>query len=178
MSAITIRPISKENEVALRLPNDPFLNTGRVIPHYDGKVWSYEIERFTEDKITTDCFPDENYSLEELGGTYHGLAAYIGDECVGFALFEQRWNKYLYLDNLLVPAEHRRSGVGRALVEAGMELAKSLGDIGVWLVCQNNNLPAMEFYIQMGFELGGMDARSYDGTKLEGVTDLHLYRKA
>ena len=37
-----------------------------------------------------------------------------------------KWNKWLYLGNLLVLKKFRRAGVGTALIESSMELAKSV----------------------------------------------------
>ena len=151
---ITTRLITKENDAALALPNEPFLNEGRVIPIYDGKSWSYEIEKYKEEDVTEDCFPPENYVFEDMGDKFHGIAAYIDEECVGYALFFEQWNKYLYLDNLLVLKKYRKHGVGSALLEAGMELAKSMNKLGVWLICQDNNLQAAQFYFKNGYTLG------------------------
>lgn len=67
---------------------------------------------FAPEKITETCFPDENYKLEDLGENYHRIAAYVDGECAGFALTKMEWNKWLYLDNLLVLKKFRRAGVG------------------------------------------------------------------
>lgn len=177
MKKITVKPITKENEDALSLPNDPFLNTGLVIPKYDGEKWSYTISEFPTEKITEDCFPDEHYKLENMGEGFYGLAAYIDGVCAGFAVFYVKWNKYLYLDNLLVSGSSRREGVGRALLNEGMKLALSLNKIGISCVCQDNNPKAAKFYFANGFELGGVDSSSYDGTSQEGKKDLFLYKR-
>ena len=58
-----------------------------------------------------------------------------------------------------------------------MKLAAQLGKLGVWLVCQDNNLQAMQFYLANGFQLGGMNLPVYEGTKQEGKADLYLYKK-
>lgn len=177
MTKITTRIITKENESALALPNEPFLNEGRVIPIYDGKSWSYRIEKLPKEEITEQCFPAENYKYEEFGEKFHGIAAYIDDKCVGYALFYEQWNQYLYLDNLLVLKKYRKLGVGTALLNAGMEIAKSIGKLGIWLVCQDNNLQAMMFYFRNGYSLGGMNLPVYDGTCQEGKADLYLYKR-
>ena len=173
---IEIRPITEENEEALALPNDPFLLEGRVTPIFDGKAWSYEITEFPEEEIREDCFPDENYSLANMEKGFHGLAIYVDGVCAGYALLFEHWNKWLYLDNLLISARYRRLGLGSRLMDAALELAASLGKYGVWLICQDNNLQAMRFYLNNGFTLGGMNLRVYEGTGQEGKADLYLYR--
>lgn len=177
MSVIKIQPITIENKAALKLPNDPFQNTGRMIPMYDGHNWTYEIDNYPLENITEDCFPDENYVYEEMGDDFHGLAAYMDEECVGYAILRTEWNKFLYLDNLLVVGKFRRQGVATALVNEAMQLARDLGKIGLHLVCQDNNLQAMYFYLSMGFEIGGLDTKTYTGTNQANKADIHLYKE-
>lgn len=173
---ITTKPITKENEIALSLPNDPFPDSGRIEITYDGEGWKYKSIRYAADQIKEQCFPDEGYIFDEMGDGFHGIAAYDGNVCIGFAVLYESWNKYLMIDNLLVPKKYRRNGVGRALVNASMELAKGLGKLGVRLVCQDNNLEAFNFYIANGFEVGGYNNRDYDGTSQQGKGDIFLYK--
>ena len=174
---IEVRPISKENESALALPNEPFPEGGRVVPSFDGENWNYRFEELPPEEINENCFPDENYKFDEMGDKFHGLAAYVDGVCAGYALFYEQWNKWLYLDNLLVLKKYRRTGVASALIEEGMRLSKDLKKLGVWLVCQDNNLGAMKFYLKAGFSLGGMNLPVYEGTRQAGKADLYLYRR-
>lgn len=174
---IEIKEITAENPEALKLPNEPFLNEGRLIPIYDGENWNCRMEEFPAEQVTEQCFPDENYKFEDMGEDFHGLAAYADGKCVGYVLTYEQWNRYLYLDNLLVLKEYRRYGVGSRLLDGAMELAKSLGKIGVWLICQDNNLGACRFYLKNGYTLGGMNLPVYEGTKQEGKADLYFYKK-
>ena len=104
-------------------------------------------------------------------------AAYADGKCVGYALLYEHWNRYLYLDNLLVLKDYRRYGVGSMLLKRAMELAEKMDKIGVWLICQDNNLGACQFYFKNGYTLGGMNLPVYDGTKQEGKADLYFYKK-
>ena len=58
-----------------------------------------------------------------------------------------------------------------------MKLAAGLEKLGVWLICQDNNLQAMRFYLANGFTLGGMNLPVYEGTGQEGKADLYLYKR-
>ena len=174
---IEIREITTENKEALKLPNEPFLNEGRLIPIYDGENWSYRIEEFAPEDVTEQCFPPEDYEFDKMEDGFHGLAAYADGKCVGYVLTYVQWNKYLYLDNLLVLKDYRRYGVGSHLLDGAMELAKKLGQLGVWLICQDNNLGACKFYLKNGYTLGGMNLPVYEGTKQEGKADLYLYKR-
>ena len=177
MSKIEIVPITKENADILALPNEPFREEGRVIPKFDGKNWNYEIEKFSEDKVREECFPDENYKFEEMGDKLHGLAIYVDGEDAGYALIYEQWNKWLYLDNLLIRKKFKRKGLGSALIKEAIELAKKYNKLGISLVCQSYNLPAAKFYFKNGFMLGGIQELLYEGTKLEGQMDLYLYKR-
>ena len=174
---IECMPITKDNEAILTLPNEPFLQEGRVIPIYDGQSWQYRIELFEPDQVTENCFPDEQYHLEDMGERFRGIAAYADGKPAGYAIVYEEWNQWLYIDNLLVTSGYRRAGIGTALMDASLELAEKMQKLGVWLVCQDNNLQAMRFYLQNGFELGGMHLPVYEGTKQEGKADLYLYKR-
>ncbi len=174
---IEIREITADNQEALKLPNEPFLNEGKLTPIYDGKKWSYRVEEFAPEDVTEDCFPPEDYDFDNMEEGFHGLAAYADDRCVGYVITYVQWNKYLYLDNLLVLKDYRRYGVGSRLLQGALEKAHELGLLGVWLICQDNNLGACRFYMKNGYELGGMNLPVYDGTKQEGKSDLYFYKK-
>ena len=150
---IEIREITTENKEVLNLPNEPFLNEGRLIPIFDGENWNYRIEEFAPEDVTEQCFPPEDYEFDKMEDGFHGLAAYADGKCVGYVLTYVQWNKYLYLDNLLVLKDYRRYGVGSHLLDGAMELAKKLGMIGVWLICQDNNIGACKFYLKNGYTL-------------------------
>lgn len=173
---IIIKSITKECEDALSLKNCPFQNYGRVIPSFDGKTFSYKIELFDKENITTDCFPDAGYSFDSMGEGFYGLAAYDDKICVGYAIFYKEMFSYLYLSDISVTTKYREMGVGSKLLNKGMELAKNAGKKGIRLVCQDNNPGAFEFYIKNGFVLGGVDTMSYYGTSQQGKKDLFLYK--
>ena len=52
---IEIKEITAENPEALKLPNEPFLNEGRLIPIYDGENWSCRMEEFPAEQVTGQC---------------------------------------------------------------------------------------------------------------------------
>ena len=159
------------------MPNDPFAEEGKLIPIYDGSSWSYRIEKFAPAQVKDQCFPQEDYRLEEMGEKFHGIAAYADGVCAGYAILYEEWNQWLYLDNLLVSGKYRGNGVGSAMIASAMELAGQLGKRGLWLICQDNNLQALRFYFRNGFVLGGMNLPVYEGTGQEGKADLYLYKR-
>lgn len=172
---ITVRPIDAAHAADVRLKNDPFPLTGFLRPSYDGSVWRYTIERLPEEQVTTMCFPDEDYDLAAMSEDACFLGAYDGERCVGLALLRRGFFKYMYVDNLMVSAAYRRRGVGRLLIEEAGRLAGSQGFRGLYLLAQDNNLCACEFYLRCGFVIGGLDTRSYTGTSQEGKHDITFY---
>ncbi len=58
---------------------------------------------------------------------------------------------FLYLDELHVLAEHRRRGVGRALIRATVDLARDLGLAGIRLLTRPDNEAARALYESFGF---------------------------
>ncbi len=155
-----------------QLKNEPFTLWGRMIPALHDGVWSYRTERFAEEKEM--CFPDEPYDLEKEKGIF--LGAYEDGACIGLAVLRRHMFRYLYLDDLKVCRDRRRSGVGGRLIQACMEEAQTLEMIGIYTVGQDNNLSACLFYISQGFSIGGFDNRAYRGTIQEDKADIYFYR--
>lgn len=173
MEKIEIRVIGKENADDIRIKNEPFALFGRMIPHYEGGKWSYSVEK-TEEQF--DIFPDENYVFEAMEKEYVFIGAYDGDVCVGLAIFQRQWHKYLYLYDLKVNGAYRGKKIATRMLEEAESFAKNAGYRGVWTVGQDNNLGACLFYINNGFRIGGLDTEVYNGTKLEGKADIHFYK--
>lgn len=175
MSDITVKIIEKDREADIRIPNEPFSLYGRMVPRYDGERWSYDTVRFPEEQIGEMVFPDEGYDYDAMAETCIFVGAYEGEQCVGLAIYQHNWNKYLYLYDLKVKAAYRGQRIGERLIDAGRELARENGYRGVYTVGQDNNLGACSFYIRCGFEIGGLDTRVYRGTNQEGKRDILFY---
>jgi GNAT superfamily N-acetyltransferase len=83
------------------------------------------------------------------------LLGYLGDDPAGFALFFHNFSTFLgkpgiYLEDLYVRPEHRRSGVGRALLThiARLAMERNCGRLE-WSVLDWNE-PAIRFYRGIG----------------------------
>lgn len=65
------------------------------------------------------------------------IVAHEGEELVGaihgYAMLHPAGVKYFYVDELDTVVKFRRQGVGRALMEAAMDVATELGCIELWL---------------------------------------------
>ena len=170
-----IRIIDASRKDDIRLRNEPFPLYGRMIPRYVDERWDYEIRRFPESEITEMCFPEEDYDFDAMKENTVFLGAYDGDACVGLAILQDYFLKYMYLYDFKVLQAYRHRGVGQALIEKAKEVAASRGYRGIYTVGQDNNLGACNFYIKAGFHIGGFDNRVYTGTSQEGKADIIFY---
>ena len=123
-------------------------------------------------------FPEENYDFEEDTGKGAAFGAYENGKCVGIAIYEDYWLKYMYLSDLKVSADARGKGVGKALIRAGLEEAKERSYKGLYTIAQDNNLNACLFYLRRGFAIGGFDNRVYGGTSQADKADILFYLDA
>lgn len=157
------------------MPNESFEMPGKFIPELKDGVWSYRTEPFKT--VETMVFPDENYDFDEISSKGPIFGAYEDDKCIGVAIYQDYWLKYMYLYDLKVNSAARGKGVGKALIQAGLEEAKARGYIGLYTQAQDNNLNACMFYLKAGFEIGGFDNRVYGGTSQEHKADIIFYLK-
>lgn len=173
---IEIRKLTQENAQDLNLPNEPFEMPGKFIPRLEDGIWSYRTELFDVPQIMT--FPEENYDFSEREEKGVVFGAYEDGKCIGIAIFEDYWLKYMYLYDLKVSAAARGKGVGKALIRVGLEAAKERGYRGLYTIAQDNNLNACMFYLKAGFEIGGFDNRVYGGTSQAHKADILFYLDA
>ena len=171
-----IRSIDKASQGDIRLKNEPFDLFGRLIPACREGQWSFREELFPEDQVSRMCFPEENYDFETLAENTVFLGAYEEGKCVGLAILQTAWFRYMYLYDLKVSEAFRRKGVAAALMEKAEEVAAERGYRGIYAICQDNNLGACRFYLKQGFQIGGFDNRVYRGTNQEDKADIYFYR--
>lgn len=99
------------------------------------------------------------------------------DAICGFAATQyQAWNRRLVVRHLYVDASSRKRGVGWRLMEAAQAEADQHGALNIWAEISNRNLPAIEAFKAMGFQITGLDLTWYDGTESEGEFAVFLNR--
>lgn len=167
------RIIGPDRAADIRLKNEPFPLTGRLIPSFDGRQWSYRLEASpTPGQM---CFPEEAYDYEKLSADHFFVGAYQADTCVGLAVLARDIFRYMYIEDLKVNRALRGKGIGRGLVEKALELAREQGYLGLYAICQDDNLEACKFYLKTGFTLGGFDNQIYHGTSQAHKGNLLFY---
>ncbi len=170
---IDVRIINAEHKQDINIPNEPFLLFGRMIPTYVDEQWNYSVEK--TDMEQQMCFPDENYSFDDMVENSTFIGAYDNEKCIGLAIMQEGFFKYMYLCDLKVNSAYRKCGVAKALIEKAKTIAKEKGYTGIYTQGQDNNLGACLFYIKAGFYIGGFDSNVYKGTKQEGKSDIIFY---
>lgn len=173
---ITIRLIDANHGKDINIPNEPFDVMGKLILEYRNENWNYKIIKYPQKECYTMTFPNENYNYADMVSNGFSVGAYAKDgKCIGLAIFQKTYNKFLYLLDLKVNANYRNYGIGTLLIEEGKKIAKENNYIGLYTQAQDNNVIACKFYLKTGFVIGGMDTMLYKGTKQEGKSDIIFY---
>lgn len=172
---IQIRLINRSHKQDINIKNEPFPLWGRMIPSYIHEQWGYTIEKYPAQDVVEMCFPDENYNYENMCENSVFIGAYHDEKCIGLAILQKPFFKFMYLYDLKVNRDYRRQGVSTMLIKKAVEIAKDSGYRGLYTQGQDNNLSACLFYLKAGFHIGGLDTDVYKGTKQEGKADILFY---
>lgn len=99
--------------------------------------------------------------LERLGfgegARFEAMLAFEGDEAVGLAVFFYEYSTWrgtpgVYVQDLYVTSDLRGEGLGRELLDAVRERARSWGGRYVKLTVYDRNPDVLAFYRHLGFE--------------------------
>ena len=111
------------------------------------------------------CFPlgADAAALARMAddGAYTALCADEDGELLGFGYFQSVLDEG-YVGDVAVWAEHRRRGVGRAIVEAMLEAGRAQGLAFLTLEVREGNLAARRLYELCGFETVGRRKNYYE----------------
>jgi len=103
----------------------------------------------------------EEYNDIILAGNSFG--AYDNGQLIGIAICEeQQWNNSLHLCNLLISEKHRQKGIGALLMARIIRHAEDKNCRIIDLETQNTNVPAIRFYLKLGFTITGLRTNIYD----------------
>ena len=115
----------------------------------------------------------------DVVGQGMSFAAYDAGCIAGVAIAETAgWNRSLWIREFGISKPYRRQGLGRRLMD---RVAVHAGKAGLRvLVCetQTTNVPAIDFYRSVGFEVDGIDLSYYSNDDVEsGEVALFLKRR-
>ncbi|HAA84950.1 MAG TPA: N-acetyltransferase [Kosmotogaceae bacterium] len=95
------------------------------------------------------------------------FAAFVDDEEAGLALIGRLWEGSYRVWDFYVWQEHKRRGIGRALMKQIEDTARSENSRRIVLETQSSNYPAISFYLSCGFQLCGFDTSCYSNQDIE-----------
>jgi ribosomal protein S18 acetylase RimI-like enzyme len=160
MMAIVIKVFDHAGLASIDECNGEFIVSAKLCLHaHDGEI-TYTI---------VDVPPySKQYPSDEIDlSTYIGhpdrviFVAYVDDHPAGHIRLRKNWNRYAYVENIVVDVNHRRLGIGRRLIEQAKQWARSKNLPGIMLETQNNNVAACKLYETCGFKLRGFDTHLY-----------------
>jgi len=102
---------------------------------------------------------DTDYGFDEAGPVI--FFAEANGKLAGRIKMMRWWNQFAYVEDIVVNPEFRGAGIGRALLERGIQWARDDDFPGVMLETQDDNIPACTLYASCGFVLSGFDRSVY-----------------
>ena len=102
---------------------------------------------------------DVEYGFDETGPTI--FFAEADGNLAGRIKMLRWWNRFAYVEDLVVNPDYRGLGLGRKLLERGVQWARENDFPGVMLETQDDNVPACTLYQSCGFVLSGFDRNVY-----------------
>jgi ribosomal protein S18 acetylase RimI-like enzyme len=181
---IEIRPLTNLEPQELRSLNVGYISTAmyRVRKSETPQETIFQLELVPLGQPYIKRWETDDEELVQLEEAVHqglSLAAYDGTHMIAIAIAEaRRWNRTLWVWEFHVAPEYRRKGIGRQLMQALAEKARS-ANLRV-MVCetQNTNVPAISFYRQVGFTIDGIDLSYYTNRDLtDGEVAIFMKRK-
>jgi GNAT superfamily N-acetyltransferase len=113
-------------------------------------------KNFFADNVTME---DIEARLSEAEGGYIALAD--GQITAVILLHVEDWHSVVRIDELIVGRQYRRYGVGSLLLNCASDWAREHGCWAIVLETQNNNFPAIQFYLRNGLEIWGINRHFY-----------------
>lgn len=155
---ITIRKIDSQESPQTKSFTRKSLVTSRLALAIENERLVYTIEP-VEPYERDYAAEDTDYGFDEAGATV--FFAEADGNLAGRIKMMKWWNRFGYVEDIVVNPEYRGLGIGRQLLERGIQWAHEQGHPGVMLETQDNNVPACRLYASCGFILGGFDRNVY-----------------
>ena len=110
---ITTKIIDSQHKVDINILNEPFKLFGQILVSYNNGKWDYQLKKYSSEKVTEMCFPDENYDYDAMKESTF-IGAYDGKNCIGLAILQPGFFKYMYLSDLKVNKNYPDQHVGKS----------------------------------------------------------------
>jgi [ribosomal protein S18]-alanine N-acetyltransferase len=123
--------------------------------------------------VESDLFGAEQWSAamfwNELANGNHYLAAFDGEDLVGYGGLAVTGTTEAWVNNIAVRRDHQRRGIGRLLLESLLEHARSQGARSVLLEVAADNKPAQNLYDAYGFAVVGRRRGYYQPSNTDAI---------
>lgn len=123
--------------------------------------------------VESDLFGAEQWSAamfwNELANGNHYLAAFEGEDLVGYGGLAVTGPKEAWVNNIAVRRDRQRRGIGRLLLESLLEHARSQGARSVLLEVAADNEPAQHLYDGYGFAVVGRRRGYYQPSNTDAL---------
>lgn len=162
---------------------------GKRLADFDASFSAEYIYRVAVDKLSVEIVEEKldvpfqktypfDLISEDVDEADYVIVAEVDEIIAGFATVKyEDWNNRAALTGIYVAAESKGKGVGRALVEAAVNFAKTKAARCLWAETQNVNYPAIQFYRKIGFEFCGFDCALYNPADVSSNETAFYFRK-
>lgn len=168
---ITIRKTDTESAPASLFTRRFAIKSKMVLALENGKL-TYTVAEVAEPYERDIPDQDNDYGFDDTVPAVY--LAEFGGKPAGRIRMISWWNGFAYVDDVVVNPEFRGQGIGRRLLEHGIQWARENNYPGVMLETQHDNVPACMLYQSCGFALGGFDANVYKALHLPNP-EIALY---
>lgn len=156
-----IREMQRETDCKNLLEFDTSFSTEYV---YQVSIKGMSVE-ITEEKLSHPLCKTYQFDFikKEIAEAEFAVVAEIQEKIVGFATAKyEQWNNRTVLTGIFVKPTVKRNGIGRALIDAIADYAKTKSARCLFVETQNINYSAIQFYRKMNFEFCGFDTELYN----------------
>jgi len=165
---LVIKPLDESSVDAAVALDDSFLVDSELILHAERGVIHFEVTMVSPSYWKS--YADQGQSDFERAPDREVYLAWLGDQVVGRLILSEGWNRFAWVEDLVVDRASRRLGIARALLDRALQWASARHLPGLRLETQHNNVGACQLYQSYGFRLEGFDRNLYrgiDGAKAE-----------
>ncbi|HEX5809571.1 MAG TPA: GNAT family N-acetyltransferase [Anaerolineales bacterium] len=156
---ITIRKIDQQESPQTGLFSRKSVVTSRLVLGIEDERLTYTVVPVEQPYEREVHAEDTDYGFDDDGPTI--FFAEVDGKLAGRIRVMQWWNRFGYVEDIVVNPEYRGRGIGRMLLERGIQWARENNYPGVMLETQDDNIPACTLYESCGFVLSGFDRNVY-----------------
>ena len=107
------------------------------------------IKEITDIKVCENLLKEFKQNVGNMSNPYIKINGYyVDDNVVGVLVYEDIYNR-LEVDYIVVDSQYRRKGIGEKLLISIIDLNKE----NITLEVREDNIPAINLYKKMGFEI-------------------------